>query len=1345
MKRIVWLAPFLLFLCAAPARSQTPYPNAYGFCEAGAQTVLTSGLSSSTQVQASFPQCQISVSIHGGGPAIIYSNDSGTPLANPFTATTSGQWQFFAATGSYDITLTCASACVPPSPSPFPVTFSEVNIGGGGGSGTGVTAVTATAPILSSGGTTPVISCPTCNTSSSGPQLNTDNAWTNNNRFYATDPYFDPTVLMPTGGCPDDGLSLTPEQGTISQGTPNLSLTFQNGIINGCGVFIAGAGPQSTLATPSQGGAPAPVVVGGVGSTTIHYKIAAIDGITCNNPALTCTGGGTSAASSAITVTTAPSTRTAINYVSISWSAVANAAGYLIYSDQTGGGTYVPLGYSFDCFGYSAGSVCSGIDKGVETNSFGTYQSYWPTTPPAAATYDALITTVKSGGGTDALILNANAQNSVTNAFTFPDNSPFFSATIAAASVAGPLGSPANQYNKGIVQIPPGLWFTSTIPFPSANSSGVIIRLQGKLEVFDLPIEGPLAATGASGDIVIDGSQGGGTYVKGDWSIPCANVWGYPTLGSVFVVANNGSLNLNNICTYHPQTGIVQAPQGYINGRDNQFVREGSGPAVRIDNNAFFTLWDRTNWNASAGCTNDNIPEIWFLGLTNTGHSSVFDFRDNSFICHAVRVDQPAAGGPTGGTLVFDGTTDIEDGEVNGFIESVGCNLPQGMTLDNIASGDVLGNAESLLYVYGSCSGTNPNINVHGQTSGFTAGIFNESTPYPSQFTCRNLTYENPNSGGSGLDSIGLWGNNFATYYGCDLGATLYGYDVQTTEVLCGGGNDPLGPAGEECPGAVFRRPVTTLTPGGGGSLSSGTYYIVVTVLDAAGRESAPSPEQSATVSASGSIAVSSATATYFPASCNVYYGTAAGGEAHYYNSTSISNGTCTYTLSAASGTAKSPSPVGNAMRTWLTLENNANSCLFCGGAAGALGTGFLGFNLTATQYASPPSGIQFYLNGKVAWAGLATTGTIAGALCQDAAGNIISNASANCFSASANGISNQVSQTVPLGCTLTTICATSSITDNGTTVATAEPVAVTNTVTATQFISTISTGTAPFSVTSTTVVPNLNASALLGGTWAVPGTIGSTTPNSGAFSTLTATGNVTLSGLLTSGTLAYSVCADSSGHIIIESGVNCYSATATSVTVGTTTVASGTNGSLLYDNAGTLGNETLASLLTSPPAIGAVSPSTGKFTTVNGLTETALSVGWSIAGGTTSKTLTVSNTMTLAGTDGDTYTMPNITSTLAGVVGTGTQALGTSSIGSGSCATPVAITVTGAAATDQALLDSNAADMSGVTGYGVSASGVLMIYKRITTNTLTITVCNSTGSTITPGALTIQWTVLRP
>ncbi|MBU3969108.1 hypothetical protein KJ991_02780 [Patescibacteria group bacterium] len=68
----------------------------------------------------------------------------------------------------------------------------------------------------------------------------------------------------------------------------------------------------------------------------------------------------------------------------------------------------------------------------------------------------------------------------------------------------------------------------------------------------------------------------------------------------------------------------------------------------------------------------------------------------------------------------------------------------------------------------------------------------------------------------------------------------------------------------------------------------------------------------------------------------------------------------------------------------------------------------------------------------------------------------------------------------------------------------------------------------------------------------------------------------------------------------------------------------------------------------TSTPAItltlGAITP-----TSVNGLTLTAAATGFTIAGGTTSKTLTVSNTLTLAGTDSSTLNIGT-----GGTLGTG-------------------------------------------------------------------------------------------
>lgn len=61
------------------------------------------------------------------------------------------------------------------------------------------------------------------------------------------------------------------------------------------------------------------------------------------------------------------------------------------------------------------------------------------------------------------------------------------------------------------------------------------------------------------------------------------------------------------------------------------------------------------------------------------------------------------------------------------------------------------------------------------------------------------------------------------------------------------------------------------------------------------------------------------------------------------------------------------------------------------------------------------------------------------------------------------------------------------------------------------QLTSTVATGTSPLVVASTTNVANLNASSLSGATFAAPGPIGSGTASTGAFTTLSATGAVTI------------------------------------------------------------------------------------------------------------------------------------------------------------------------------------------------------------------------------------------
>lgn len=98
----------------------------------------------------------------------------------------------------------------------------------------------------------------------------------------------------------------------------------------------------------------------------------------------------------------------------------------------------------------------------------------------------------------------------------------------------------------------------------------------------------------------------------------------------------------------------------------------------------------------------------------------------------------------------------------------------------------------------------------------------------------------------------------------------------------------------------------------------------------------------------------------------------------------------------------------------------------------------------------------------------------------------------------------------------------------------------------------------------------------------------------------------------------------------------------------------------------------------------------------------------------------------------------------LTTTVASGTATLGTSAIASGACATVVTVSATGVATTDVVQFSYNG-DPTAVTGYGASATGaVLSIYPYPTANNVNVKVCNSTTSSITPGAMTLNFRVAR-
>lgn len=90
-----------------------------------------------------------------------------------------------------------------------------------------------------------------------------------------------------------------------------------------------------------------------------------------------------------------------------------------------------------------------------------------------------------------------------------------------------------------------------------------------------------------------------------------------------------------------------------------------------------------------------------------------------------------------------------------------------------------------------------------------------------------------------------------------------------------------------------------------------------------------------------------------------------------------------------------------------------------------------------------------------------------------------------------------------------------------------------------------------------------------------------------------------------------------------------------------------------------------------------------------------------------------------------------------------GTSALGTSAISSGACASVVTTAATGAATTDTVLASFNG-DPTGVTGYAPTTNGMLTIIGYPSANNVNFKVCNNTSASVTPGAITLNWRILR-
>lgn len=117
-------------------------------------------------------------------------------------------------------------------------------------------------------------------------------------------------------------------------------------------------------------------------------------------------------------------------------------------------------------------------------------------------------------------------------------------------------------------------------------------------------------------------------------------------------------------------------------------------------------------------------------------------------------------------------------------------------------------------------------------------------------------------------------------------------------------------------------------------------------------------------------------------------------------------------------------------------------------------------------------------------------------------------------------------------------------------------------------------------------------------------------------------------------------------------------------------------------------------------------------------------------------------------GVDGSITNGPALPATITGTVASGTISLATGAIASGSCQAVTAGTLnsavaTGVLATDTITFTPNGS-IKAVVGYAPSTNGGLAITAYPTAGFVNFDVCNWSGSSITPGAVTVNWKVTR-
>ncbi len=110
MRKLLLLIVLLIALpLAIQARAKVQ-----GYAQQGGVVIVTAGTSSTTRSIRTFPLCTVTVFVTGTSTlATLFSDNSSTPRANPFTAASDASYFFYVNDGRYDITFSGTGISVP--------------------------------------------------------------------------------------------------------------------------------------------------------------------------------------------------------------------------------------------------------------------------------------------------------------------------------------------------------------------------------------------------------------------------------------------------------------------------------------------------------------------------------------------------------------------------------------------------------------------------------------------------------------------------------------------------------------------------------------------------------------------------------------------------------------------------------------------------------------------------------------------------------------------------------------------------------------------------------------------------------------------------------------------------------------------------------------------------------------------------------------------------------------------------------------------------------------------------------------------------------------------------------